>query len=155
MRWVAFDVPTTAGSANSRATTAGCAGHAAGVGDEAADLREEHDPGRVRHAADEDVARLHLVELLERLDDARGPLDDAGRGGEADDLSRETERGAVELLREAPQREVRERERVLGRRADPVGRADLEGGLAGVAPLADIVRASSEDASPISARSSL
>src|ERR671911_430171 len=44
--------------------------------------------GRVRHAADEDVARLDLVELLERRDVARGTLDHAGRRGQALDLAR-------------------------------------------------------------------
>ena len=38
---------------------------AARLGDQAADLGEEHDPRRVRHPAHEDVALADLVELIE------------------------------------------------------------------------------------------
>src|SRR5690348_12371250 len=46
---------------------------AARLGDEAGDLREEHDPGRVRHPAHEDLALLHLVELVQRGHEAGRP----------------------------------------------------------------------------------
>ena len=58
---------------------------AARVGHEPGDLREQHDPRRVRHLADEDVALADLVELVDGLDDARDPLDDAGRPGDPGD----------------------------------------------------------------------
>ena len=48
-------------------------GRAARVGDEAADLGEQHDPGRVGHLADEDVAVADLVELVDRPHDAGQP----------------------------------------------------------------------------------
>src|SRR5207244_2742688 len=51
----------------------------AGVGHEPGDLREEDDPCRVRHLADEDVAVLDLAELIDREHDPGGPLQDPGR----------------------------------------------------------------------------
>ena len=86
MRRVASDVPDDGRQAELARDDGGVRGHAAGVGDEPRDAREEHDPRRVRHAADEDLAVLDLVELVERLDDARAPLGDARRGRQADDL---------------------------------------------------------------------
>ena len=85
IRWVATDVPMTAGIPNSRARTAGCEVGAAGVGDEPGDLREQDDPGRVRHLADEDVAVADVVELVDRADDPGDALDDAGRRAEPGD----------------------------------------------------------------------
>ena len=68
----------TAGMPNSRENKAGWDVRAAGVGDQPGDLREQDDPGRVRHLADEDVALAHLVELVDRAHDARDALEDAG-----------------------------------------------------------------------------
>jgi len=76
--------------------------HAAGVRHEPRDLREQDDPRRVRHLADEDLALLHLVELVERGDAARDALDHPGRGAEAVHLVDLLGRCSVELLREAP-----------------------------------------------------
>ena len=98
--------------------------HAAGVRDEPGDLREQHDPRRIRHLADEDLALLYLVELVERGDAARDALDDAGRGAEPVHLVDLLRRRAVKLLGEAPERPVRERERLLRRGADPLRRSD-------------------------------
>ena len=78
IRWVATDVPMTAGMPNSRDEHGRMRGRAAGVGHEAGDLREQHDPGRIRHLADEDVAVTDLVELVDGAHDAGDPLDHAG-----------------------------------------------------------------------------
>ena len=85
IRCVASDVPMTAGMPNSRASTAGCERRAAGVRDEAGDLGEQHDPGRVGHLAHEDVAVGDLVELVDGPDDPRDALDHARRPGDAGD----------------------------------------------------------------------
>ena len=98
---------------------------AAGLRHEPGDLREQHDPRRVRHPADEDVALLDLVELVERGHVARRPLDHAGRRGQALDLAGRRRLARVELVREAPQRVVRERQRLLGGGADPRRRPAL------------------------------
>ena len=79
IRWVATDVPMTAGIPNSRGEDGRMRGRPAGVGDEPGDLREEHDPGRVGHLADEDVAVADVVELVDGADDPGDALDDAGR----------------------------------------------------------------------------
>ena len=79
IRSVASDVPTTAGMPNSRDTTAGWAATPPASVTSPRDLREQHDPGRVRHPADEDLAVAHLVELVERRHEPGDPLDDARR----------------------------------------------------------------------------
>ena len=80
---VATDVPTTAGMPNSRDEDGRVRHRPARVGHEADDLGEEDDPGRVRHLADEDVARPDVVELVLAEDDAGDALDDARRGADA------------------------------------------------------------------------
>src|SRR3954467_8841141 len=102
---------------------------AAGLRDETLDLGEEHDPGRVRHAADEDVALLDLVELLERRHVACGSLDHAGRRRQALDLARRGGLAGVEAVGEAPEAAVGELDRGLRRRAEPRRRPALVGVL--------------------------
>ena len=92
----------------------------AGVGHDGDDLAVEHLPGRVGHLADEDLAWLQAVELGLGHDDARDALDDARRAGDAGDLAVLLLLGAVELVREAPQVEVRERQLRRRAGADPV-----------------------------------
>ena len=130
IRWVATDVPMTAGMPNSRARTAGCEVVPPGVGDEPGDLREEDDPGRVRHLADEDVAVADLVELVDRADDPGDALDDAGRRPEARDQPLVVRLLLVEAIRVAPVDEIREGELRRGDRADPVARVKAPGGFA-------------------------
>src|SRR3712207_9370672 len=96
------------------------------VGNKTADLGEEDDPGRVRHPADEDVALSDLVGLLYGGNDAGGALDHAGRRPKPHNLVRLLGGFAVELLGEAPERVVREVQRLLGRRAQPLGRPRSE-----------------------------
>ena len=64
----------TAGMPNSRDSTAGCDVVPPVSVTSAGDLREQHDPRRVRHLADEDVAVADGVELVDRQHDARDPL---------------------------------------------------------------------------------
>src|SRR5438445_5305242 len=111
--------------------------NAAGVGHKPTDLREQDDPGRVRHLAHENLALLDLVEVVNGRDDTRGALGDTGRGGEPDDLVDRRGRLAVELLREAPERQIRERERLLRGGAEPLGRPYARLPLALVAPRGD------------------
>ena len=99
----------------------------AGVGHDRDDLAVQDLPGRVGHLADEDLARPEAVELGLGHDDARHALDDARRAGDAADLRRSTSPRAVELVREAPQVEVREGELRRRDRADPVLGLDLLG----------------------------
>ena len=73
---VASWVPTTAGMPNSRLSDGRVRGQPAGIGDEAGDLGEQHDPRRVGHVADEDVAGANVVELVLAQHDARHALDD-------------------------------------------------------------------------------
>ena len=60
-------------------------GRPAGVGDEPGDLGEQDDPGRVGHLADQDVAVADVVEVVDRADDPRDPLDDPRRARDAAD----------------------------------------------------------------------
>ena len=91
----------------------------AGVGHEPGDLGEQHDPRRVRHLADEDVPVADLVELVDRADDARRPLDHPRRRRDALDDRRLGRGRAMEPLRVAPVDEVRERELRSASRSRP------------------------------------
>ena len=99
-------------------------GQAAGVGDQPGDLGEQHDPGRVGHLADQDVALADLVELVDGADHPGDALDDARRAAEPV-TARSSSAALVEPLGEAPVDEVREVELGLRRGADPVARVDL------------------------------
>ena len=100
-------------------------GQAAGVRDQARDLGEQHDPRRIGHVADQDVAGADVVELVLAQHDPGRALDDARRAGNALELVRDLTFLAREFLREAPVDEIREVELALRRSADPRPRSEL------------------------------
>src|SRR5688572_13020579 len=112
-------------------------GGAAGVGNEPGDLREQDDPGRVRHLADEDVAVTDLVEFVNRPYDPGDPLDHARRATDPRDQALIVRLRLVEAIRVAPVDEVWEAELRRRHRADPVARVQIGGRLALLAATRD------------------
>ena len=88
IRCVASPVPTTAGRANSRATTAACDRTPPVLVIEPAGDREERHPGRVRRGAHDDVARLDRPEIVLVAGHPGTSADDPGGGAGAAQLVR-------------------------------------------------------------------
>ena len=110
-------------------------GEATGVGHQTGHLGEEHDPGRIRHLADDDVALADLVELIGGENDACHSFHDARRSRHSSHLSLHGRRLSVEFVRESPVAPVRNRELRRRHGADPVGGVEsVRGGALLAAP---------------------
>src|SRR5207248_5816813 len=110
-------------------------GEATGVGHQTGHLGEEHDPGRIRHLADDDVALADLIELIGGENDACYSFHDARRSRHSSHLSLHGRRLSVEFVRESPVAPVRNRELRRRHGADPVGWVEsVRGGALLAAP---------------------